>query len=202
VNVDLVSGLTLVVTALKEIVKAVRRAETSSKQRFLRQLAGLFEILDRADEDITRVNSNLQAFLDEEHTGMRVHYIHTAGLHLKGFSVTQESFFRWMRDNREARQDITVFSEDDSVRLSLSAIARLVGAHGQAGAVIRSIHDAQEELQATRTPNPARFPDPRTVKVVMDKLASLSEEIALAKRDISSFVCENFTIQDIFDADE
>ena len=196
---ELAPALGLVVEAVRGIAEFTTKSRVASKRRFLRQLAELFNIFEDVETEVAQINHNLQAFLDEQHVGMRVHYIHTAGFHLDNFGETQLGFFTWMRKNEDIRQMIEVFSAEEASSAFLRAFRKLVGAHGRAREVIPAIVTTRNRLQAVRSPDPAKFPAPETVQEVIGQLNTLCSEIELAKKSISHFVCTNFDIQDLFE---
>lgn len=189
-----IPALGLITSVVKENTDAVKRAREISKQRFLREIASLFGVFETVDEQIVEINSSLQAFIEEEQVGMRVHYLHEAGVHFEEFVKTQDDFLEWMEKSRDIRHAIGIFSSP-----TRSVLERLVGEHADArGHVSTGIDNIRSELQAVASPDPAEFPAPGTVTEVMRQLASLSAEISYARKVISDFVCANFTMEDMF----
>ena len=193
-NATFVPVLELIARAVRETAQAVTKARRTTKHRFLRDIASLFDIFECVDEQITEINHNLQAFIEEERVGMRVHHIHEAGKHIQQFSRTQDDFFDWVERNTDVRLAMQIFSRETQ-----AALESLRGGHKEAREVILpALGFVRKELQAVPSPDPAKFPSPATTREVMEQLESLSVEISHAREVISDFVCANFTIQDMF----
>jgi len=102
----------------------------------------LFDIVEAAEDAL----ASLASFGVEPQVGMRVHHIHTTGLKLS----------RLLARSAQLRSVI----EGLGLPFDGAAEARLAV----------EVADLRNALQATRTPDPARFPDSQTVRAVQDAL--------------------------------
>ena len=102
----------------------------------------LIDIAEAAEDAL----ASLASFAAEPQIGMRVHHIHTAGLKLS----------RLLARLAQLRSVI----EGLGLPFDGAAEARLAA----------EVADLRSALQATRSPDPTRFPDPQTVRAVQDAL--------------------------------
>ena len=111
--------------------------------------------------------ASLASFAAEPHTGMRVHHIHTAGLRLSRFLAR-------LGQLRSVTEGLGL--PPDGV-----AEARLAV----------EVADVRGALQATRSPDPARFPDPQTVRSVQDALAPVPALVRYTRNKLRAIVAQH-----------
>jgi hypothetical protein len=123
----------------------------------------LIDIAVAAEEAL----ASLASFAAEPHIGMRVHHIHTAGLKLSRFLAR-------LGQLRSVTEGLGL--PPDGV-----AEARLAA----------EVADLRSALQATRSPDPTRFPDPQTVRSVQDALAPVPALVRYTRNTLRAIVAHH-----------
>jgi hypothetical protein len=198
---ETISGLKLISDLFVSIAGQLNRLKGTPKQQFAREVLELFDILDSAEKSIVGAIKGLDEYNSESDVAAKVSSINSAGFNLGQFSKTCKEFIYWIEHHEQFTDMLRILQPE--VKDTLSEILHFDHAFTKEGeAVYKYFHtyvvDFSKELQATRSPDPKKFPTRKTVKLAMQQLVQVTEQINSAKRILREFASSNLTIDDFF----
>jgi DNA repair exonuclease SbcCD ATPase subunit len=198
--VDQIAVLKLLSDLFLSIAGQLNKLKGTPKQRFAREILDLFDILGRAERNISEIIESLKDFNKAEQIGMRVHYIHRAGKFLEEFSRTCDLFIRWVDHHENLSGALQVLSpKTEEIMDELNRLDRLYTKGNAAYAQLRkTIKTLEENLQAVRSPNPNGFPTSEFVVETIEQFNQILSQIEASKRLLREFATKNLSVEDFF----
>lgn len=197
---DTIAALQLIGNLFISITGQLNKIKGTPKQRFARDVVALSDILERAEKSTAEIILSLNKFESEKTIGMQVNYIHATGKNLEQFSNTCEQFTRWIEKHENLSGMLQILAPEVKGLISEVTIADLPYTKG--GAIYLYLKDylssLQESLQATRSPNPKKFPTDKFVSDTIEEFNQLIAQIRASKKLLQEFASSHLTIDDFF----
>lgn len=196
--IDQIAALKLLGDLFVEITSALKRIKGTPKQRLARDVISLFDLFRAVEESSNKSIDHLRAFQEEPTIGMKVHYIHEAGIALSALEDSCKRFIVWSYSHTTWNHLLQIFAPKSKAQYANLMATDMGFENYMKEQLSGELTKIREGLQAVKSPDPERFPRFKEIEEALRKIEQVRMQARLAEKMTREFAKENLTVDDFF----